>query len=91
MPPITGTKAVAAPGGCKQRSKSIAQILTLTASAQANQKGETYNAQLIPTKEDIECPQKNDQGCAKGLSGAKSKITTDAPIEASKMGELEEK
>ncbi|TXK93040.1 hypothetical protein BMR10_16805 [Methylococcaceae bacterium CS4] len=88
-PAITGASAVAAPGGCKQRNNSITRIEPPTATAEAEAVSGILSAQLIPINAEHNCPPINGQGWAKGLLGIKNKITADAPIEATIIGELE--
>lgn len=85
-PAITGVKLVAAAGGCRQRQSNITIMDAPTAIAAAVEVSEIFNAQVTPTTEDNICPPANGQGCAKGLFGIKNKITADAPIEATIIG-----
>ena len=82
----TGAKAVAAPGGFMQRKNCISKIEPPTAEAAASEGSCMLMVQLTPTNAEIRCPPVNDQQVAKGLCGVKNKITADAPIEQTNMG-----
>ena len=60
-----------------------------TATAEAKAVSVIWRAQLMPINAEQSCPPINGQGWAKGLLGIKNKITSDAPIDATMIGEPE--
>ena len=75
----TASKAVAPPGGWRQRSRNISAIAAPTATAAAAAGSGSSVAQASPTSAEAVLPPITDQGCASGLAGTANTSTALAP------------
>ena len=86
--PMLVSRAMAPPGGCRQRPANITAMAKPTAAAEAQAGSGIRLAQVMPTSADSVLPPTTDQGCASGLPGTANTSTALAPNGAASQGRV---